>query len=212
MTRALWILPLTLIGACATRPSETTFAVPPGGYQRAFDAAKQTLREAEFELSRIDARAGVIDSLPRASSGFATPWIRHGSSFDDDVEGLSHYQRRAARITFEPADEANTLPSDDLRMHAGPMLARVEVYVERVYKPGRRLDATSARLTSIATDPDLVERGLQPLFTAEHRPDPALAARLADKISTAVTASEQTLATDGIEPEGTQDASVGKSP
>jgi hypothetical protein len=188
------LIPLAFLAACASRPTDTTFTIPPGQYAAAFDAAKQTIREAEFELARIDARGGVIASLPRASSGYATPWIRHGSSFNDDVEGLAHYQRRQIRITFAPegADATADPPSadTDLREHQGTLIARVEVDIERIYKPGRRLDATSARLTSFATDPDLVDRGLQPLFTAEHRPDPALAARIAHEISTRVLVAE----------------------
>lgn len=187
------LIPVALLAACASRPADNTFTVAPGQYTAAFDAAKKTIREAEFELARIDARGGVIATLPRASSGFATPWIQHGSSFNDDVEGLSHYQRRQVRITFLPegTTEADSTSDAgiDLREHQGPLIARVEVEIERVYKPGRRLDATSARLTSFATDPDLVERGLQPMFTAEHRPDPALAARIAQEISSRVSAT-----------------------
>lgn len=211
-------MPLILVG-CAAAPQATSLDVPPGQYSQAFEAAKQTLRDARFDLARLDAQVGVITTLPRVSSGFATPWIAHGGSFGADTEGLAHYQRRTVRVTFTPATAANAAeaapspgaipaagsgdsaavgassvglpaPGDDagqggadLRAFAGPLRADVRVIVDRVYRPGRRGDATSARLQSFTSDPSLAARGLEPLYSVEFREDSALAARLAADIS-----------------------------
>lgn len=194
MLVSLWSLAAALLaGGCSSAPEPRTFEVLAGDYGRAFDAAKEVIRDANFEMARVDAQGGVITTLPRSSSGYATPWLQHGTTIDDDTESLAHFQRRSVIVVFEPASAPadastpqTTTPTPegaiDLREYDGALQARVEVIVERVYRPGRRPDATSVRLNSIAIDPALEEQGLQPLFTVERRLDERLSGRLAKKI------------------------------
>lgn len=196
----LWSLAAAMLaGGCTSAPEPRTFEVGAGEYGRAFDAAKQVIRDADFEMARVDAQGGIITTLPRSSSGYATPWLHHGTTIDDNTESLAHFQRRSVIVVFEPAGAAadaatpqtpaSSPPPEgalDLREYDGALQARVEVIVERVYRPGRRPDATSVRLNSITIDPALEAQGLQPLFTVERRLDERLSGRLVKKILTAL--------------------------
>lgn len=201
-----------LVG-CQVAPRSDRFQAPAGGYEQAFDAVKDVLREHRFELERVDARRGVITTRPRASSGWATPWIRHASDAELATRGLLQRERRTVRVTFDavaaaapavrpqaptptptpaladplldqadPADRVSPRPPTgdaDLRAHAGPIEARVEVFIERVYSPNRRLESTSVRLTSEASDPRDAAAGRSAERLAPAGRDEALAGRLA---------------------------------
>lgn len=184
---ALWA---GCVGGCASEPGPQSFAVSPGGYAQAFQRAKDALRAHEFELDRVDARAGVITTKPRAWSGAATPWYPYTSTPGDAVEGLVHAERRVVEVRFVPEGGAATDPTVvDLRDESRNLSASVEVQVERVYRPLRRVDPTGVRLASFATDPALVEAGKQPLFVAAERKDERLAGRLVRSMAS----------TDGVE-------------
>ncbi len=170
---------------CASKTPPATFEVSAGGYAQAFESAKDVLRDAAFELDRVDARDGVIVTAPRQWAGAATPWIPHSTGMRSSLEGLSHHERRYARVVFEPVGGATAGNRQDLREFDGKVSATVEVVVERVYRPGRRVSAAGIRLTSTAVDPAKVQRRMQPQFIEEHGRDPELAARLSAKMSAA---------------------------
>jgi len=175
---------------CARSEPRPQFEVAAGDYARAFEAAKRVLRDSQFELERIDAREGVITAAPRPSSGFATPWIGHGTTFGDGTEGLAHFQQRSVRIEFQSVAEApsaNQTTAMDLRTFEGPVRGNVTVSVERFTKPGRRVDSTSVDLLSFAEDPEALASGAQPAHTRVLRDDPELAGRIARLVEAGIT-------------------------
>lgn len=208
----LGLIGLALGGCAGTEKVSTEVAVAPGRYAEAFEAAKDVLRDYQFDLDRVDAVSGVVTTHGRGSSGFATPWIPHGTSFGDGVSGAIERERRVAAVVFtsgaeevvaerkevpeaeggvDKADAIEELlpgavpgagPGAAALDSTGEVRARVTVWVERVYSPGRRVSATSVRLSSFTSDPELREQGLEPSFAVQVREDAALGARLARDI------------------------------
>lgn len=200
-----------LIGCAGSVPRTSGIDVPPGRYAEAFEAAKDVLRAHAFELDRVDAASGVVTTHARGSAGFATPWVPHSSTLGDAGRGFLDRERRRAVIVFEPAnadlaaaptgdtgasatpepskkpvgidpDEALTLDRAEPLDAAAPLRARVMVWVERVYRPGRRVGSTSVRLASFTSDPELKEQGLEPAFARPVRDDPGLESRMSQAI------------------------------
>src|SRR5688500_8446844 len=106
MPRALILIVLALLGGCgSSKMLPSTFAVDAGRYGEAFDAAREVLRAARFDIDRVDAGGGVISTEPKRSAGLATPWDREQSTMGQEFEDLLNHQQRTVRITFEPAGE-----------------------------------------------------------------------------------------------------------
>lgn len=172
-------------GGCAARgPSE--LAIAPGDYPAAFEAAAEVIRDARFDIDRVDARAGVISSTPRVSTGIALPWDMAGSTPERQFEDLLNRHARRIRITFEPAEEARQpegAAPDLLAAEPMPLVMRVRVLVEREQRPGWRLDSTAISLSRRASDPALARRGMEPGYTVVVREDPDLSARLTERIA-----------------------------
>lgn len=209
--RFLLICPLALLAACSSARREpvgsvlddpATLHIPAGDYAAAFDAARHELRDAGFILERVDAWSGVITTRASTSAGFATPWSSDQSSIGQELGDFAHRNRRIVRITFEPAappapptsaaasaepasppTEPAAEPVGDLRAAETDLVMRIRVIVERVQQPGWRIDTSSIRQSSYATDPALVARGMQPTFAVPREEDPLLAARLARRIA-----------------------------
>jgi hypothetical protein len=174
------ILAMTgLVGCAAPRPPPRV-SISSGDYPAAFEHAKQVLREFEFELDRVDARRGVITTAPRAWSGAATPWLPFASTARDPLEGLLQFEQRIVRVEFTPAGASSTDVRADLVDTDRDFIADVRVSVERVQRPGRRVDATSVRLVSIERDPHS-PAAAGGAIVVEHRQDDALASRLAER-------------------------------
>lgn len=172
----------TLIaGGCAQTRGTGEFRVNPGDYAAAFDAARESLVGRRFPLERVDARAGVITSQAKTTSGLATPWDGEQSTLDQETEDLLNGQQRRVRITFESVGAEGT-PPDDFRTVPGPLSARVEVVVERIHRPGWRIEPTAVRFSSQAQDPGLTARGMYPTYSVPLSQDPKLAARIAREI------------------------------
>ena len=171
-------------GGCAVKGTGE-FQVPEGRYAAAFEAARDSLIHRRFELERVDSRAGIITTKPKTTSGLATPWDSEQSTLDQEVEDVLNGQRRSVRITFEPSPPAAT-PPDDLRGVKGPLVARVEVFVERIHVPGWRIEPTAVRFSTHTHDPDLDARGMWSSYEVPFSQDPKLAARLAREIDAGV--------------------------
>lgn len=170
-----------LLGGCAARDRSI---VGDTAYARSFEAAKVVLREASFDLERVDARAGIITTRPRASSGLATPWIDHTETLGDATRDLFNADQRIVVVRFR-ADGAPDGPKEgDLRRYEGPLVGEITVERERLYRPNRRTDPTSIRFRSTTIDPDHLDRGMLPVFAADLAPDQRLAQRLADRLET----------------------------
>lgn len=187
---------------CTSPPPPTALTVEPDQYDAAFQAVKDVLRDFEFELDRVDARAGIITTVPRASSGIATPWIPHTSTAQDAFEGLAQFEQRTARVEFVPQDGKQSServePADLTRT------MRIEVQVERLYRPGRRVNATSVRLTSFTFDPRSSHGGGNASgFASPQGKDAALADRLMRAIRESIVS---------VSPSDPADSSEAKDP
>lgn len=185
-----------MLTACAAAPEPTGFTIGAGRYDEAFNAAKDVLREFEFELERVDARSGIISTAPRASSGAATPWIPHAASARDALEGLLQFEQRVARIQFTHEGPHPVL-GDDIRVVQSPVRAEVIVQVERFHRPGRRFDPSGIRLQSRWIDPSVLTSASQTGWHIDNAGmDQPLAARIAAalgrRVPTLADASEST--------------------
>lgn len=185
---------LVLCGAlgwgCAARPQAVDARVEPGLYTAAFESAKDVLRGYDFSLDRVDAASGVITTLPKRTAGAATPWDREQSSLGQEFEDLLDRQSRVARVDFVPAGvagRAGNLPGSagwqDLRSTPQPLAIRVSVQVSRRQRPGWRLESTSIRSSTRASDPALQRAGLEPAHDQEMGEDAALAERITREIA-----------------------------
>lgn len=183
------ILACLPLHGCASRPTDTESRIEAGDYPRAFDAAKDLLRSYEFELDRVDAHAGVITTAPRAWAGFATPWLPYASGTSDAMRGFAQFEQIRVKVAFDPASATASNPArhgDDRRADTGPLVARFEVELERIHRPGRRFDPTSVRLSSTAVDPVLRVSGLQPWHSEQVGTDARLAAQLSQALDNAL--------------------------
>ncbi len=158
---ALFGLAFLVAGCAASDPAPPTFLVSAGHYAEAFDTARDTLRRMQFELDRVDARAGVITTRPKHSAGIATPWDLEQSTLSQEWEDFTNEQYRSVRILFEPTagHAAGSQPSDglsaltDLRTFSGDLTGTVIIVIERKSRPNWRIDTTTIRLSSFARDP-----------------------------------------------------------
>jgi len=185
MKRLAGLVPLTI--ACLTGCGSTTpsreFAVPHGQYADAFEATKDVLREQEFELARVDAREGVVSTLPRQWAGFMTPWIPQDAEPGAAIDGFLNHERRRARVVFDPPiGEALHDPWVDRRSFDGALTGRVDVTVERIQRPNRRVGVPSVRLSSFARDPEGEALGEPSWFVVDSHSDEYLAGRIAGLI------------------------------
>ncbi len=181
-----WLaITILLLGGCTTVPDNGgRFEVPGGRYAAAFDAARAALVDMRFELDRVDARVGVVQTLPKGTAGWATPWDQEQSSIEQEVEDVNNQQYRRVRVVFEPQEAAGGAPEEvDLRVLGAPLSGRVEVYVDRVRRPGWRPATSAIRSSSYAEDPLLTGRSMWPRYTVPIRRDTALEARLAVEIA-----------------------------
>lgn len=167
------------VGASLEDP--TTARIPAGQYAAAFNLARHELRDANFTLERVDAWSGVITTRPGSSAGFMTPWSGHQSTVAQELADFAHRHQRTVRITFEPAEPRDADPGD-LRAFDGDLLMRTSVVIERVHVPHWRIDLSTIRHSSYATDPALVARGMQPSYAVAREEDPLLAERFTRRI------------------------------
>lgn len=168
---ALFLIALQLAG-CASSDGPTTFDVASGQYTRAFNTARETIRDEFFSIDRVDFEAGVISTFPKESAGLATPWDSEQSSLKQEWEDLAADQRRTIRVVFEREPGSSE-----------PTLGRVTVVVDRRYRPGIRVPAKSVRSASLTQDPALAQRAMWPAYDVAIEEDRALAARLAGAIA-----------------------------
>lgn len=186
-----------LSGCASKAPTELT--VDPANYSATFDAARHVLRDAKFDLERVDAREGVITTTAKATAGLATPWDSEQQTAGQEMEDLLQHQQRKVRITFEPAEnpaatggaaaQAGTAqqpgapsPASDLLDDPRPTTMRVHVVIERINRPNWRVDSTSIRMSSYAWDPALAEREMQPRYETAIAEDADFAGRLVELI------------------------------
>jgi hypothetical protein len=156
--------------------------IAPGAYAATFQAVKDELRAAGFELDRIDARAGVITTRPHVSAGLGTPWIGDETTIGQEFEGLLNRQRRTVRVVFTPSqgepETRDAAAPFDARRPGVELRAQVEVRVERVHRLGLRPSSASVRLSSVMDRGDRDGADEEPWTTTVIGDDDLLAARL----------------------------------
>jgi len=192
---------------CASRaPASAEFGVQAPQYERAIEVSRDVLLEARFEIDRVDAAGGIITTLPKMTGGLLTPWDGEQTTFDQEIADATSAHRRRVRITFEPAAVdvpgraagqaaadgpssttglgavAGENPIVDLRSSGVPLTARVEVFLDRVRRPGTRLETESIRQSSAWIDPELSSRRMTPEYVETVDHDDLLAGRLAQRI------------------------------
>lgn len=177
--RLLLLLSTASLVGCAARGTGE-FPVPAGRYNDAFVAARTVLRDSGFDIERVDARAGVITTLPKPSAGWATPWDTEQSTAAQETSDLFNRQRREVRIAFEPA------PAE-----GEPVSGVVTVTVSRVQSPGVRPNSRSIQLTTISRDPALSDRGVWIGYAVAVTRDSDLEARLARKVESVLAAPQE---------------------
>ena len=142
---------LPLAGCANTSATPAAQTIQAGDYAQAFATAREVLTECGFELERIDASRGVLETRPKQSAGLATPWDQEQTTLAQEWDDFTNDHRRVVRLTFEqPSPEARTgagSPSD-----SSAVSIRAEVSVYRLRVPGRRLETKSISLSSRSTD------------------------------------------------------------
>lgn len=193
MASAAMGLCAAFLTGCSTTGDEHV-QIAAGGYGSAFEATRQTLRDFDFHLDRVDAASGVITSAVKPTSGLATPWDPEQSGIDQEWEDFINRQRRTVRVAFVPQEEqgqdtpkrdpASAKAPDlvDLRDYQGPVVATVEVTVERVQRPGWQVNTRSINNSTFTMDPALQAAGKYPTYAVELEPDTRLAKRIAARI------------------------------
>ncbi len=173
------------LGGCRAPAESVATPVAPGRYAEAFDQTRDLLAARQFKLERVDARAGVITTQPKPSTGLATPWDGEQSSFQDEWADLLNQHERQVRVTFVPVgagEPADRTPEVDLRELDVPLEAHFEVTVLRVSVPGHRIEPSAIGMSTRWSDPQMARRGVGPADRVPLRADDALAARLADAL------------------------------
>lgn len=180
-------------GGCSSS-GDPTVQIAGGSYSDAFEATRESLRDFDFRLDRVDAASGVITSAIKPTSGLATPWDPEQSGIDQEWEDFINRQRRTVRVEFTPqnGEETPAGPRDpaaakapplvDLRDFQGPVIATVSVTVERVQRPGWQVNTKSVNNSTFTMDPALAAAGKYPTYVVELEPDARLARRIADRI------------------------------
>lgn len=190
LAAALTLLCLGLTG-CASSENSPEFEFPADRYSDAFVAVREVLRDYRFQVGRVDAAAGVITTKPKATAGLATPWDPEQTTFEQELDDFANDQQRWVRVTFEPRNPGPTEPPTtglaggpvgDLRDAGGPLLGRVMVFIDRVQRPGWRLNPKAIGTSSVTIDPALAARSMAPTYTVTITQDPLLAARMGEAI------------------------------
>jgi hypothetical protein len=188
----LILVGLSALAGCSAPSAPPDVTIAPGRYDGAFDAARDVLVSYRFELERVDARAGVITTRPKTTSGLASPWDSEQTTLNQEWEDFLNEQQRTVRITFELAEQTSSpaagdkpgqpIVLPDLREMSVPIVAHVEVVLERVHHTGWRLQPAAMRFSGLTKDPVLEERGLWPSYPVAYDQDTMLARRLAEAI------------------------------
>jgi hypothetical protein len=169
-------------GIITTRPKTTAGLATP------WDAEQSSAEQEIDDLANRQQRTVRITFEPveRASTTAATSTTRKPTPVAPDASGIA----AATSGTSEPtADEVGwtdlrqaSLSQTSLSQTSGEMRMSVRVIVERLNRPGWRVNPVSVRLSTYAIDTDLRQRGLSYQYAVARNNDMELAKRLADEI------------------------------
>lgn len=119
------------------KPAESRAAAP--DFDRAMDACKSVLREKFFDVDRVDARDGVVTSLPSTNSQWFEPWRQDNTTAGDVTRSSIATYRRTVRF-------------DVARSPEGTFVVTPRVLVERQSVAGRRISGVLGFQTFTAID------------------------------------------------------------
>jgi len=103
------------------------------------EAIREVLTDHRFEIDRVDGRRGVVTTAFKTTQGIASPWDGEQGSIKQEAADFVNQHERAVRVTIDEAGEVV-----------------VSVMVQRVHRPGWRIEsesiARSSRTTVIGVD------------------------------------------------------------
>ncbi len=196
--------PVGLVGCAPTGPRAFTFEA--SSYPAVFDATREEIRVARFELNRVDARNGVISTELKETGGLATPRDSEQQTLGQEWQDLLNDQLREVRVWFRPvggvggvgaesAREADEVePGADLREMASgtvAMEATVEVILHRRRQPGWQVETESIRRSGKYTTPEFGRRQMYAGSTTPIRRDDDFARELTQRIMKRAGLGEQ---------------------
>jgi hypothetical protein len=153
-------------------------------YPDTFARTVDLLRDRGFEVDRQDLRFGRITSRPKGSPTLAEPWIADNTTADQALRSTLGDLRRTVTVMFEPPDPVGS-STDDPVLGEGPYAMHVEVLLERLQVPGRRLNGrTSGGVFAdlSATPAEMRARGIEGRYWQPVGRDPLLEQRLLEAI------------------------------
>lgn len=159
------LLLAVISGAGCTTPSgPDRLTLDASHYGEAFDAAIAAVRAYGLEPKVMDRRGGVIETDAIQTPSLLEPWAWQGTDRNLALLNTLANTRRRIRVEFTPATgtplariPAETLKSpdvlgldlrEDLTKASTPIDARVWVWVERTYRPGRNLSSWTLSKTT----------------------------------------------------------------
>lgn len=169
-----WLVAMLAVaaGGCAP-PVARSFAFERPDYDRVFDAALESVRQAGLQPVVADRELGVIETGPRTAGSILEPWRTDNDGLGDAMASTVNLQRRRARFEFVPEGFAAPEPRTD-RPSPGPAIAgsdraedrfdlvtftgRIEVrawvFVDRAFKPYQSFGRWTLGETRYATNPE----------------------------------------------------------
>lgn len=165
--------------------------------QEVRETLNQEGRRVRVVFSRRGGEAHTIENWDNWNEPEATPADAPTASTDAPI--ASDNASSPASRTPEALADARTMldgsvrPTlgEDLREASEPLVMKVEVVVDRVVRPGRRIETSSIRHSSVTIDPTLYPRGMMPTYTVARERDDRFAARLAAEIHRAIEKSDR---------------------
>ena len=109
-------------GGCAP-PVARSFAFERPEYDRVFDAALESVRQAGLQPVVVDRELGVIETGPRTAGSILEPWRTDNDGIGDTMASTVNLQRRRARFEFVPEGFAAPEPRTDQPSLDLPLLA-----------------------------------------------------------------------------------------
>ncbi|MBX3321683.1 MAG: hypothetical protein KF757_01700 [Phycisphaeraceae bacterium] len=170
-----------LMQGCAGPRAGVVFVLDADAYESAIGASRSVLRDAGFEIDRVDAEAGIITTLLKPTAGFATPWDGEQSTLGQETSDLLNQQHRSVTITF-----ASDNPDADLRLTTEPIAARVDVVIYRIRTSGWKIETETISRSSFSRDPIAQSQGSPGRFAQPVKRDDKLAERLSARIQAAM--------------------------
>ncbi|MFG0257085.1 MAG: hypothetical protein ACF8GE_04200 [Phycisphaerales bacterium JB043] len=182
-----------LAGCASRRPAPpepapvSVTTIEAGGYARAFESTRDVFRQHGFTLDRIDARAGVIETLPAPSSQLRPLFKSFGDHLRRVSESLAHRHRRVGEARFVAV---GATPGQDLTRWDGPMRLEISVRVERLHRFDTRVEPVSIRLSSVSSH-TLGDARDDSLAVSTVKNDEYLSSHLVDRIVRSMATSEK---------------------